>query len=66
MQRVAQRKTFSRSLRARLRNHGYATLGKLIAVTQLFETKDEGTSTVATRDKRHARGAAPLGGCGTV
>ena len=48
------------------RNHGYATLGKLIAATQLFETKDEGTSTVAIRDKRHARGAAPPGGRGTA
>ena len=48
------------------RNHGYATLGKLIAATQLFETKDEGTSTVAIRDKRHARGAALPGGRGTA
>ena len=48
------------------RNHGYATLGKLIAATQLFETKDEGTSTVAIRDKRHARGAALPGGRGAA
>ena len=43
------------------RNYGYATLGKLIAATQLFETKDEGTSTVAIRDRRQARSAAPSG-----
>jgi uncharacterized LabA/DUF88 family protein len=37
------------------RNYGYPTLSKLIAATQLFETRDEGTSTVAIRDKRLAR-----------
>jgi len=40
------------------RNYGYATLGKLIQATQLFETRDEGTSTVAIRDKRRARPSA--------
>ena len=38
------------------RNYGYPTLGKLIAATQLFEVKDEGTSTVAIRDKRQKPG----------
>lgn len=40
------------------RNYGYATLSKLIAATQAFEMKDEGTSRVAIRFKRPAK--APL------
>ena len=40
------------------RNHGYPTLGKLIAATKLFDTRDEGSSTVAIRDKRHGKAAA--------
>jgi uncharacterized LabA/DUF88 family protein len=39
------------------RNYGYATLSKLIAATQLFETRDEGTSMVAIRDRRHTKAA---------
>jgi hypothetical protein len=34
------------------RNYGYATLTKLLAATQAFEMRDEGTSRVAVRDKR--------------
>lgn len=34
------------------RNYGYATLSKLLAATQAFEMKEEGTSRVAVRDKR--------------
>jgi hypothetical protein len=34
------------------RNYGYATLSKLLAATQAFEFRDEGTSRVAVRDKR--------------
>ncbi len=41
------------------RNYGYATLGKLINATQLFDIRDEGTSTVAVRDRREAAKAAP-------
>ena len=37
------------------RNYGYATLSKLIAATQLFDVRGEGTSTLVVRDKRHAR-----------
>lgn len=37
------------------RNYGYASLSKLLAATQLFEFKDEGTGSVAVRDKRNAR-----------
>jgi uncharacterized LabA/DUF88 family protein len=37
------------------RNYGYATLTKLLAATQAFEMRDEGTSRVAVRDKRAAR-----------
>ena len=36
------------------RNYGYATLSKLLAATQAFEFRDEGTSRVAVRDKRLA------------
>ncbi len=39
------------------RNYGYATLSKLLAATQAFEFRDEGTSRVAVRDKRAARPA---------
>jgi uncharacterized protein (TIGR00288 family) len=34
------------------RNYGYATLTKLLAATQAFDLRDEGTSRVAVRDKR--------------
>ena len=44
------------------RNYGYATLSKLLAATQAFEFRDEGTSRVAVRDKRAARAPAPLVG----
>ncbi|MGD9774824.1 NYN domain-containing protein [Diaphorobacter sp.] len=37
------------------RNYGYASLSKLLAATQAFEFRDEGTSRVAVRDKRAAR-----------
>ena len=37
------------------RNYGYATLTKLLAATQAFEMRDEGTSRVAVRDKRLAK-----------
>ena len=37
------------------RNYGYATLSKLLAATQAFEFRDEGTSRVAVRDKRGTR-----------
>ena len=40
------------------RNYGYATLTKLLAATQAFEMRDEGTPRVAVRDKRAAAGAA--------
>lgn len=39
------------------RNYGYATLTKLLAATEAFEFRDEGTSRVAVRDKR----AGPAG-----
>lgn len=39
------------------RNYGYATLSKLLAATQAFEFRDEGTSRVAVRDKRANRQA---------
>lgn len=35
------------------RNYGYATLSKLLAATDAFEWRDEGTSRVAVKDKRH-------------
>lgn len=43
------------------RNYGYATLTKLLAATQDFEMRDEGTSRVSVRSKRGAgrNGAAP-------
>jgi uncharacterized protein (TIGR00288 family) len=37
------------------RNYGYATLTKLLAATEAFELRDEGTSRVSVRDKRRAR-----------
>lgn len=37
------------------RNYGYATLSKLLAATQAFEFREEGTSRVAVRDKRAQR-----------
>ncbi|WP_159913202.1 NYN domain-containing protein [Pantoea sp. 18069] len=37
------------------RNYGYASLTKLLAATQAFEMRDEGTSRVAVRDKRQVR-----------
>jgi uncharacterized protein (TIGR00288 family) len=37
------------------RNFGYGSLTKLILASQLFETRDEGTSAMAVRDKRQAR-----------
>jgi len=38
------------------RNYGYASLTKLLAATQLFELRNEGTSEVSVRDKRQAKG----------
>jgi len=35
------------------RNYGYATLTKLLAATGAFDMRDEGTSRVSVRDKRH-------------
>lgn len=35
------------------RNYGYATLTKLLVATEAFNLRDEGTSKVAVRDKRH-------------
>ena len=37
------------------RNYGYGSLTKLLVATQLFETRDEGTSTMAVRDKREVK-----------
>ena len=37
------------------RNYGYATLSKLLAAVGAFDFRDEGTSRVAVRDKRHGR-----------
>lgn len=37
------------------RNYGYGTLTKLLAATDLFELKDEGTPQVSVRDPREAR-----------
>lgn len=34
------------------RNYGYASLSKLLAATDAFEWRDEGTSRIAVRDKR--------------
>ncbi len=39
------------------RNYGYATLTRLLAATQAFEMRDEGTSKVSVRDKRAAPAA---------
>jgi uncharacterized LabA/DUF88 family protein len=39
------------------RNHGYATLTKLLKATELFELDKEGTSEVSVRDLRQARGS---------
>lgn len=39
------------------RNYGYASLSKLLAATQLFEFRDEGTGAVAVRDHRRGRRA---------
>ncbi|HEU4567833.1 MAG TPA: NYN domain-containing protein [Marmoricola sp.] len=39
------------------RNYGYASLSKLLAATQLFEFKDEGTGAVAVRDNRRSKGS---------
>ncbi|HKY57091.1 MAG TPA: NYN domain-containing protein [Aeromicrobium sp.] len=36
------------------RNYGYATLTKLLAASELFDFRDEGTSALAVRDKRLA------------
>jgi uncharacterized protein (TIGR00288 family) len=44
------------------RNYGYATLSKLLAATQAFDMKEEGTSRVAVRDKRLAKAAPPAQG----
>lgn len=38
------------------RNYGYASLSKLLAATQDFEFRDEGTSLVSVRGKRAAKG----------
>ena len=35
------------------RNFGYPTLSKLLAATDVFEMRDEGTPKVSARDKRH-------------
>lgn len=35
------------------RNYGYATLTKLLVTTEAFDIRDEGTSRVSVRDKRH-------------
>jgi hypothetical protein len=37
------------------RNYGYGSLTKLLVATQLFEVRDEGTSTMAVRDKREVK-----------
>lgn len=37
------------------RNYGYASLSKLLAATQLFEFRGEGTGAVAVRDHRRSR-----------
>jgi len=41
------------------RNYGYATLTKLLAATQAFEMRDEGSSRVSVRNKRQGKNAAP-------
>ena len=40
------------------RNYGYASLTKLMAATQAFELRDEGSARVAVRDKRAAQDEA--------
>ncbi|MDO8990196.1 MAG: NYN domain-containing protein [Sideroxyarcus sp.] len=37
------------------RNYGYATFGKLVSATELFETANEGTPRVSIRDARKAK-----------
>lgn len=37
------------------RNYGYGSLSKLLAATQLFDFKDEGTGSVAVRDRRRSK-----------
>ena len=39
------------------RNHGYASLTKLLVATQLFDVRDIGKSSMAVRDKRTAKKA---------
>jgi uncharacterized LabA/DUF88 family protein len=39
------------------RNYGYAKLSKLLEACELFDMKDEGTSALAVRDKRLAKGS---------
>lgn len=46
------------------RNYGYASLSKLLAATQAFEVRDEGTPRIAVRDHRAAQGAGPVTGLG--
>ncbi|QIX27044.1 NYN domain-containing protein [Nocardioides sp. JQ2195] len=41
------------------RNYGYARLTDLIRATELFETKDDATSSMAFRDVRSSRGESP-------
>lgn len=43
------------------RNYGYATMSKLLAATQAFEMRDEGTSRVAVRIRRNGKAPAPSG-----
>ncbi|GAA4727968.1 hypothetical protein GCM10025782_28370 [Pedococcus ginsenosidimutans] len=38
------------------RNHGYASLTKLLKAIELFDLRDEGTSNLAVRDRRQSRG----------
>jgi hypothetical protein len=40
------------------RNYGYASLSKLLAASQLFEFRGEGTGAVAVRDVRAVRAAS--------
>ena len=37
------------------RNHGYASLTKLLKAIELFDLRDEGTSNLAVRDRRQSR-----------
>lgn len=43
------------------RNYGYASISKLIAATQAFDMRDEGTSRVAVRIKRTPKAVAASG-----